>query len=474
MTSLVYLKSKKNGVIYVYVNEKSEKDGKYHRKCIGHLDTFGGEVVPNRKRELSPQPRVRSYGINAVLRKISDEIGLTESLRVVFIDTWDSLLSLTFYCLTERAPLAKLGQWMEYNETPRVIPLTNSDVTSILKLVSSSYIESFFRVWKKRLTDENFILTLFSSSRTTEVIKSDLDEMFPANVEICYGKNSLLPISYAIHRSSYDAFSLGEKPDWIKKNNVLYFIDGSLYSSIGIDSLFLAGVRYAVSLPSKDPLFKEIVSKNRNDENFPDRVIKTVKYRIRGRVVFIHIMYDPKEAEAKFYRFLDIINTCRSELDHKRYVGSHVPVYHRYFSVDGEKITELSNVGEETSCLGFRIILSNSMSAADRAIKWFLKCEDAKNLFSDIHNDCDTLEMKFYLKSYSESRIFIQFLALILYNALERKIGERGLKESVSDVLALAKELVRVDMPGRKRPMMSEMSVRQRSAMELLLCDDVK
>ncbi|MCQ2086287.1 MAG: hypothetical protein MJY54_02560 [archaeon] len=473
MTSLVYLKSKKSGVIYVYVNEKSERDGKYHRRCIGHLDTFGGEIVPNRKRELSPQPRVRSYGINAILRKISDEIGLTESLQVVFIDTWDSLLSLAFYCLTERGPLTKLEQWMEYNETPRVIPLTNSNVAGILKLVSSNYIEAFFRVWKKRLIDENFVLTLFSSNRNAEVAESDLDAMFPTNVEICYGKNSLLPISYVINKSSYDVFSLSNKPDWIKKNNVLYFIDESLDDVIGMDSL-LANVRCVVSLPNKNPLFKEIVSKNVIEKSFSDKVIKTVRYRIRGKMVFVHIMYDSNEAEAKMYRFLDIINTCRLELDHKRYVEPHVPIYHKYFSVVDGNVASLSNIDEESSCLGFRTILSNNMIAADKAIKWFLKCRHAKNLFNGIYNDHDITRMKFYLQSNLESRIFVQFLALILCSALERKIEEKGLKESVEDVLTLVKELVRVDIPGRKRPMMSMMSVRQRNIMELLLCDDAK
>ncbi len=475
MASLVYLKSKKNGVIYVYTNEKSEKDGKYHRRCIGHLDTFGGEIIPNRKRELPLQPRARSYGINAVLRKISDEIGLTESLQVVFIDTWDSLLSMAFYCLTERGSLTKLEQWMEYNETPRVIPLAEDDIVSIFKVISPNHIEAFFKVWKKRLTDESFILTLFSSSKSEKVtLGSDLDELFPTNVEICYGKNGLLPISYAIRQSSDDMLLFDNKPDWIKKNNVIYFVDESLHGTISIDSLLSSSTKYIVSLPNDDPLFKEIVSKNKIEKNFLDKVVKTVKYRVYGKTMFIHVMYDPSEAEAKVRRFRDIISMCRSELDHKRYVKSHVPIYHKYFLMTGESIVELNSVVEESRRLGFEIVLSNHMSIADKAIKWLLKCKYAKNLFNNIWYDSDITEVKLYLQSCVESRMFVQFLALILSNALERKIEEKRLKESSGDVLTLASRLIRIDMPGRKSPMMSSTNSRQRDIMELLICDDAR
>ena len=58
MSSIVYLRNKDSGKVYVYSNSRETDPStgvmRNVRKCIGHVDPETGEIVPNRSRTKGP------------------------------------------------------------------------------------------------------------------------------------------------------------------------------------------------------------------------------------------------------------------------------------------------------------------------------------------------------------------------------------------------------------------------------------
>jgi len=475
-SSYVYLRSKDGNTVYVYVNEKNEKGG-YSRICIGHLDPVTGDIVPNRQKARVQEAKVRSYGINMLLRDISDTIGLTDALRITFTDTWDSILSCAFFCLAENMPMVDMGPWMEFNETPRMWPLSTEDLLSIMRTISQEDIDSFFRVWKKRTGDERFVISMLSVDRSVEKAnKRDLEKLFSTEIELCYGKDSGLPVGYHLHptgfRNLYEMFSASERFGWADGDNSEYVIEENQTNAVGLDSIIPMGIRNTAEIPKDNMLFTRMISEHRINDVMHTPRVSTVQYRYDGKVRFIHMHYDPGKAEVEISRFLNMIGRCRYELTSRQYVPSHVTIYSKYFINHGSGTVELNSeaIMARNNAAGIRMNISNHIQEPMEANKWYRYNGTARELLEKVSNDKDMVALKLYLQVNFVPRMFIQFIAFILNNALEDRMRRSCLADlTVHNILYRMKRMIRVNIPSRKNPLMSEMDDIQKRIMEALL-----
>lgn len=113
MSSIVYLKNKRNGKVYAYLNESvwdsEKKKCVCKRKCLGHLDPDTGDIIPNRGHESKDDADVKSIGVSYFLEHIAESIGLKRALREAFPDAWKLMLSCVFYILIENSDLARVS-----------------------------------------------------------------------------------------------------------------------------------------------------------------------------------------------------------------------------------------------------------------------------------------------------------------------------------------------------------------------------
>ncbi|MDO9508172.1 MAG: hypothetical protein Q7I97_02315, partial [Thermovirgaceae bacterium] len=113
--SLVYLKSKQNGVTYVYESsgywDKEKKQARNKRICIGKLDPDTGELVPSKRmlaggistptmprqgRTPSLECRRSFHGATHLLDVIGDRLGVTEDLKRCFPESYKQMLSVAY------------------------------------------------------------------------------------------------------------------------------------------------------------------------------------------------------------------------------------------------------------------------------------------------------------------------------------------------------------------------------------------
>lgn len=478
MSSLVYMRSKDGGTVYVYVNEKTD-DGRYRRRCLGHLDPITGNVVSNRRRGEHPVLSARSYGVNHLLRGISDRIGLTRAMQVTFIDSWDSLMAFAFYSLSESKHYSDLERWMEFNDTPRMWPLTMDQTRSIMKGVTEERIDSFFKVWNKMAGDKEFVVTSISTDEFMEKrSKYDFEKFFSTEIQLCYGSESKLPISYRLHptryRTAFEMESAAGWMEWLERRVPLYVIEKEQASEMGIESMASIDHPFVAELSNAELPFRRFLEEFRLKETVYTPQIMTRTIRVSDRDIIAHVYYDPTEAEQAISRFLNIIDRCRFELEHQHYVANHSPLYNKYFLMKDRGNVELNSeaIMRQNAVAGYRMLITNTISDPHEAFGWLFKNDRFKEFYKNVHNEEDISSMYLYVESGIRSRMFIQFLSAILGAAIQKGIAETGLDETVDSILFQMKHMISVNQENRKRPVMSEMTNGQRRILAALLPND--
>ena len=136
MVSLVYLTNKKNGTVYVYINEKVYDEDKrkdvYRRRCVGHVDPKSGKVLPNRAKKSSHSYSVESIGLNLLFGKLSSDIGLTHALKIAFSEHWARILACAMYCVCSKEPLSEMTEWSKNNENPTGKAVTPEEIKELM------------------------------------------------------------------------------------------------------------------------------------------------------------------------------------------------------------------------------------------------------------------------------------------------------------------------------------------------------
>ena len=150
MSSIVYLRNKDSGKVYVYSNSREADPStgmmRNVRKCIGHVDPETGEIVPNRSRSKGPGLRYVELGPRTLIRRMSDGSGLTGILQICFSDRWEQILRAAEHIIRDRDPLSMLPS-DPYGMDP---PDPSSPAVSLVSMLDRDGIDSFYRIWRKR------------------------------------------------------------------------------------------------------------------------------------------------------------------------------------------------------------------------------------------------------------------------------------------------------------------------------------
>ena len=135
MTSIVHLKNKKTGAVYVYESEgywdKEKRQARNRRICIGKIDPETGGIIPSKRmlemeegggypasrgRKPSLECKRLFCGATHLFDRIGERIGVTEDLRHCFPETWRQILSVAYYLILEdRNPMSRFPKWAELN-----------------------------------------------------------------------------------------------------------------------------------------------------------------------------------------------------------------------------------------------------------------------------------------------------------------------------------------------------------------------
>jgi hypothetical protein len=486
MSSIVYLRNLKSNTIYAYLNESvwdpEKKKCVNKRKCIGHVDPETGEIVPNRKARSRHCPVIKGNYICEVFDRVASGINLSETLALAFPDHWKMIMTAAYYLAVTEKELQFCKQWTEQNKTPYNQVITPNMLNELLGSITSNSISLFFTLWRIRVQPEESYVSSISFkesdynigdySRNVNIDLSDLSSRIKMdiyfstknNIPICYYLSNMATGrrlgDYDVSPSSFSRLSsfLDEENGDAVDPSLIAYAKSNLIVRTLPDNEFVRTLIEKAEPSMTDP-------KNYRTLFGIPLFIETYMHHVNGKKFYVHIFFDPNKAVGDLSTFISIVNLCKYELEMNRPLEAHIPLYEKYLIVkeeNGRTIVEHNSeaILHHNEYLGYSAIISNFTRNPSTAMVPFLQRKTIIGMFDSIVNDYDNASLNLFSETNHLSRIFIQFIALILRLEAENIMNAKKLnkvmtyKEMVNELSSIRT----VKMPGLKKPLQTEIS----------------
>ncbi len=497
--------------IYVYEVESywdsEKKQPRQRRRYLGKKDPETGEVITPRKSKQLPRVS-RDFGHVYLLKHIAKETGLKEALQEVFGAEADDILNLAYYCVSEGRPLYLYRQWAEMTALEggaRV--LSSQQISRLLKDLGrqEALRESFFGDWIYRQKDIKAIVfditSVSSYSKWLELLEwgynRDGEHLRQINFGVVIGRPSGLPIGYRVYPGSItDVVTLKNLMEYLRAKGLrqyCFVLDRGFYSERNLNMMADEGIEFIIPVPFSTALAKAVLSRHLREL---DSTVNAFVYEgqayfyaqgtveVGSREVVYHIYSNDKaraEAVEGLLRRLTAIEDAvkarelKSVQEVEAFIEEQMKGGSRFYS-----ITETSEgivLQRKQKALARRInrmgkmILLCSDGTKDRVdvLSTYRKKDFLEKVFEVMKNEIDGGRLRVRDKDSLEGRLFVMFIALIVYMALSNKMREKELykKYTLSEVLFELKKLRQVEMMNGQR-YLTEMTKRQRSLYEAL------
>lgn len=445
MSSIVYLKNKQTGKVYAYLNESvwdsEKKKCVCKRKCLGHVDPVSGDIVPNRGHKDKELVKIKSVGTMNFLDRVAEKLGLTEMLKQSFPDDWKLILSCVYYVLSENDYFSRTKYWSTENDNPYGKMFDSHHVSEVLSKINENTLFVFFREWRDTFTEPDYYSISISSQssfdKRMETIRfNDLPIIIApsmTNITFIFSSKYNLPVTYLINsKNPSDMTSIRRQETslrWLQFEKILHVLDRDFYNDDNLKELFKTHDKFIIRAPPESEFARESITRVKGRimdlnnykeiQGLPLFVMSFLQYW-DGRKCYTHIYFSAEEAETEFSLLLGLLEDCQRELQNNIFVPEHEKFYKKYFTV---KETSKGRVVEQNGdaimryndVAGFIVLVSNSIKNPTTALEFYIKKDKIQRNFENLRNEIDRTALKLYSDVNYAGRIFIQFLALIMY-----------------------------------------------------------
>jgi transposase len=478
--------TKKDGKKYVYSAvsywDKEKKVSRNRQVCLGRLCEETGEIIPsNRKARtakraaVAPEVTASSLiiGPYVILEKICHDVGLEKVLRKSFPDRWEKILSLAMFLTHKGVPLSRCDKWSKIYKHPYDKFLSSQDVSKLLASISEGEIQRFESLWMNSFDEKEFMLhdtsSVSSYSKNNKHVKwghnRDKEKLPQVNIGLIYFKKSKLPASFRrLPGNISDVSSLKTTVallDYMGQEKLTFVLDRGFYSKANIDSLLNDKHHFIIKVP-RNKWVKDLYDEYRDKILSPENRIaidkKEVLYAItklhnwEGRRCYAHIYFNNKKAVEEIDSLSLNIAIWKEELTSGQTPNENKWAYEKYFHVKetpkrGRKVIENTKAVQASikAYSGFSCILTTKKMSAIEALKIYRSKQTTENGFDDLKNSLDMKRLRIHSDQAMDSRIFIQFIALILSSAIRnardenpnikiRRIPVREILESLENI----------------------------------------
>ena len=513
MASQTYHHNKKTGVTYVYsVQSYWDKDKKSPRNkqvCLGKLDKETGEIIPSRRtakiaERASSVPGVtasaRVAGPSLLLEKLAQETGLASIVKRCFPDLHGEIMSLVHFIVQKGLPLSRSEPWSLGHLHPAEGLLASQRVSELLLRITEDDRQKFLSLWMAKMTEDDYmcydITSVSSYARGNEYVKygynRDGDHLPQINLAMLFGQKSRLPAYYrrmqgnisdvATLRTTLKAMDfLGAKP-------VHFILDRGFYSEANIGELLERRHHFTVGVPigrkwveaSIDRHYESIASPERYCQIDDSEALYVVtdlrKWGETRRRAYLHVYYNARQAAEEFDRFTRELLQYKQELESGRKVEEHEESYARFLTARetpkrGLRVTfnDAEIQKHRKRYAGFFCLLSSAVKDPVEALRIYRAKDVVENSFDDLKNHLDMKRLRIHTSAAMDSRLFLQFLALILIcrirNTSQTDKELRNL--TVREVMEDMETLVKITYSGRYGQLYTETNPIQRKIMEV-------
>ncbi len=504
--------NKKTSVIYVYESvsywDKNKKQPRNKRVCVGKRDPVSGEFIPSKR--LSPeQAAIRDPAVTAtsrvagpylLLEHITQELGIDKLLKKCFHNKWEIMLSLVYFIVHKGTALSRSEPWSTACLHPFRNLIASQRVSDLLREISEDERLRFIAQWLDHVLEDDYlcydITSVSSYARHNEYThfgyNRDNESLEQINLAMLFGQTSNLPAYYRrMPGNISDVAALKttiKSLDFLGASNMHFILDRGFYSVSNIDELYQRRHKFTIALPSGRKWIERILDRHWENIASPTNYLITgeeealyvatelYKWGEKGHRAYIHIYYNAERAAGDFDRFTRKLIVYKNELLAGKVIKEHEDFYNRYLIVKktpkrGMRVTfneeEIQKHRKRYS--GFFCILSNKIKTAEEALEVYRNKDVVENCFDDLKNQLDMKRLRVHTAIAMDSRLFLQFLALIYISSIRNTIkADDKLKYlTVRGLMEEMETLTRIKYTNRYGQIFTETTPIQRHVLEV-------
>ncbi|MBA7707949.1 IS1634 family transposase ISMac12 [subsurface metagenome] len=489
--------------IYVYEAEgywdKTKKQSRQHRKYLGKKDPKTGKIISTNRGYKS-----WDYGNTYFLNIISKQIGLEKILKQIFPDNWRDILACAFFEISEKKSLYLCKPWLEctHQET-NTKNLSSQRISELLEEIGKSEEarSQFFKAWAEKYKKNKFIIfdiTSFSSySKKLELIEPgynrDKEKLPQVNFGVIYGEPFSLPLFYTKYPGSISDVktlqNMVEYLEWLKLTNSLFVLDKGFFSSYNIKKME-KNMKFLIPLPYSNKNALELVKKHNvklgsysNSFQLNNNILYCIKDEIEigGEKYNAYIYLDESRRVEKRNIFLkkmleveSIVKNidCKNKEELDTFLTEHIKGWKNIFQIleRSGKIKlrkKEKGINSYLERLGTFILVSNKNIDRKEALYFYRRKDVIEKFFDNIKNDINRKRLRVHKQETFEGRLFVDFIALIIYSWIKRIMRNEGINKShtVQELIYEFKKIKLIQI-GEKKRIITEVSKKQRDLLE--------
>ena len=514
MEKLSYHRNKKTGTTYVYSVEKSywdkeKKSPRNKQTCLGKLDPETGTLIPSKRRVKHAERPIVASGVTAksrvagpyfLLEQITRQHGLDKLLKKCFSDKWKLMLSLIYFIVHKGIALSRSESWSIACLHPLGESITSQRISEFLREISEDERQHFLSLWVNYILEKDYlcydITSVSSYARQNEYThfgyNRDNESLEQINLAMLFGQRSHLPAYYRrMPGNISDVTTLKttiKSLDFLGGGRLHFVLDRGFYSASNIDELYGRHHKFTIALPMGRKWVEKYL------DNHHENIASPANYLITGKDdalyavtelhkwgekhhrAYLHIYYNAELAAEDFDRFTRQLIAYRDELLAGNPNEKHQEFYRRYLIIKetpkrGLQVTfndpEIQKYRKRYS--GFFCILSNEIKTAKEALSVYRTKDVVENSFDDLKNHLDMKRLRVHTAAAMDSRLFLQFIALIYISSIRNIIkNDKKLKYlTAREMMEEMETLTKITYSNRYGHIFTEVTPLQRHIIDL-------
>ena len=461
--------------------------------CMFPNERYGiyfADRVPEEMLVVPKRSSCLHIGAYFVIRKIIAEYHLDQIIGDIVGKDAGLFLDLATYAIITENNAAQYYDGYGFNHplfTRNMRIYSDSKVSDFLQNLSIDQQIAFQNVWNStRNHREKVYISYDSTNKNSEAGDIDLveighpkvDQGLPVfNYSIAYDTENSVPLFYETYPGSTVAViqiqEMLEKAKGYGYKNVGFILDRGYFSKGNIKYLDECGYNFVLMVKGMKKMVNQIIRSVRGKFE-QDRAKSIRSYHVSGMTVK-NPLYPTDTKDRYFHVYYNGSKAIREREDlekkidqYTRYIKKHQgqnitldktvckyfdPIYYNEGKEDQKLMSAAERtevINEEIKMCGYFVIVTSEKMTAQEALELYKGRDASEKLFRGDKSYLGNQSMRLYSNESMESKIFIEFVALIIrnriYTYLKKEQERSETKQNFLTVPAALRELEKIEM----------------------------
>jgi transposase len=449
--------------VYKYTKHYRNQNGQPRSKAknIGKYDPKTNKMQPNNNyyqlyptQQTQPKPTtIYDYGYTYLIQKISQQIGLTDTLTQTFGEKQaQEILTIVAYMIKEGTTMDTIDDWQQRNHTNLTRTLTSAACSTLFANQTPAQRHEFFKHWiKKSLTNSTVYYDVTPISYYSQNLMSVEhyynnyhENLNQFNLGMFCDEQTKLPLYYNRYNGNLTdktnlSYVLANAKN-IGIERVKLVLDERFWSEEDLKTLRSCCAAFTLRMPPSLKLSQQLLVTHRSEvesythelELYPHLYgisVDTVVCGVEGRVLLFYDALSHVKLCEDLSAYIEDLKVELAGLKH--YPTKNLSRYEPYFvltrhvgdlefdyAVDTQKVELLR------AMKGYFLLFSTDMLSSLSDVLYYYRAKDVdEGLFTQIGVDLSCGRVCVHSEEIIEGKVFVVFVACVLRSYLLSRLA---------------------------------------------------